>query len=449
MALNEPYNLDPRFEWLVLLYCASKPRFWARVGASLEAASMASPEAQYVLDACKVVEREIGRGPDGTVIVVQRLRRWMDDGKVRFEDVQAVAELFDRAQDLPAPPSEDAVSDELAPIIRRRLQSQAVLAAHDEFASRGDFTRVVDLVDRARRVGKREEIGGVRLGPVALDDLERLMSMERLPTGIFELDDQMQRETLARGQLGVALGGAGDGKSMFLIQQAAEAYRRHLFVAFATLELPEPLQLVRLVANLTGTVVNDLLSDAVYRRAAADKIAEMTTYLGRCRLAEFPPHATTVMDLNAWLDRLEEEEGARVDCLVVDYADKLMAGNVNRQDMNEYLAMRYVYEGLRRDVAVARGMWVWTASQAGRASGDGRQAKKNLDLNAVADSYHKVRVADLVLTLNYRNEAGTSDMTFFVAKNRTGRSRIAVGPLPVDFEKARIVPHSSEWVAPF
>jgi hypothetical protein len=46
-------------------------------------------------------------------------------------------------------------------------------------------------------------------------------------------------------------------------------------------------------------------------------------------------------------------------------------------------------------------MWCFTASQAGRPSKD---QKKKVDLEHVADSMHKVRVADLVIkgvTLNF------------------------------------------------
>ena len=111
-----------------------------------------------------------------------------------------------------------------------------------------------------------------------------------------------------------------------------------------------------------------------------------------------------------------------------------------RSGDNEYLAMRYVYEGLRRDIAVARGMWVWTASQASRPSKD---SNKRLDLHHVADSMHKVRVADQIITLNPKDDG--QQMEFFIAKNRMGKARFSVGPIVTDFEKARIVPRAREF----
>jgi len=47
-------------------------------------------------------------------------------------------------------------------------------------------------------------------------------------------------------------------------------------------------------------------------------------------------------------------------------------------------------------------------------------------------------VVDIVVTLNYDDEA--QEMTFFIAKNRTGRSRKEVGPLPVDFGCGAVAP---------
>jgi hypothetical protein len=98
------------------------------------------------------------------------------------------------------------------------------------------------------------------------------------------------------------------------------------------------------------------------------------------------------------------------------------------------LEMRYVYEGLRRDISMARDMWVWTASQSSRST---KESSKLLDMQHVADSMHKIRVGDTIVTLNPRED---EQMEFFVAKNRLGTSRFLVGPIVTDFARARLVP---------
>jgi hypothetical protein len=224
--------------------------------------------------------------------------------------------------------------------------------------------------------------------------------------------------------------------SMALATQAAEGVRRKMFVGFVTLELPESVQLARLFANLTAVPTSLILDNDQDRAEAKRRIELVENQIGLCEVAEFAPHATTVKDLVDWVDSKEQEHGMHMELLVVDYGDKLHAPAV--RDNNEYLAMRYVYEGLRRDIAVERGMWVWTGSQASRPSKD---TGKRLDLHHVADSMHKVRVADLVITLNPKEDGM---MELYVAKNRMGRSLYTVGPLVTDLERARLVPVARE-----
>jgi len=54
---------------------------------------------------------------------------------------------------------------------------------------------------------------------------------------------------------------------------------------------------------------------------------------------------------------------------------------------------------------------------------------------------HKIRVADLVITLNLRDDGGEDpQIILYVAKHRTGKSRVEIGPLPTEYERGRLVP---------
>jgi hypothetical protein len=121
---------------------------------------------------------------------------------------------------------------------------------------------------------------------------------------------------------------------------------------------------------------------------------------------------------------------------VRDYADKLTAKK-QEKGAGDYKIGQVVYEGLRL-FAVDKKHFSWTASQSRGRGGDGGKKKKRLDLEDTADSIHKIRVADLVVTLNKDDE--TQEMNVFVAKHRTGRSRVSVGPLPLNFELGRVAP---------
>lgn len=433
---KEPYLFDPAFERAVVTLCASKSRFWARIGYALDPDCMGLPASRLVLQACALIHREVGHGPTASMLVIQRLRRLMAEGKVALAQIHEAADVFDQAEDFGLP-NEDDVAKELTPLIRRRMQSEAVMLSHDQYAKRGDFKIVVDLVNKASRVGEQDNSIGTIAGPAGFTEIDNMNSLVRLPTGVLDLDLQMV-DGLHRGGLGVHLGGAADGKSMMLLHQTASGARdMKLFAGLATLELPKAVQLARLFANLTGVPTNQILSNPLDRAEAKRRMELMAPYIGAVVVEEFAPHATTVLDISDWADRCADQFGRPFDLLVVDYADKLH--HQVRSD-NEYERMKFVYEGLRRDLAVAKNMWCWTASQAARATKD---QGKRLELHHVADSMHKVRVADVVITLNARDDG--SQMLFFVAKNRLGRGRFQVGPVPTDFERARMVPASREF----
>lgn len=432
------YGLDPTFEAAVLAMCASSPRFWGRIGHALDAECMELPIARAVIEAVRAIARDVGHGPDQSYVVTQRMHRRVQEGRLTLEDARAAAAALDDALDRGLP-DEEATVIELAPLVRRRLESAAIVEATELFARQGDLATVADKLTRAKRVGAADVVTlGSRLaGGDGFAAIERAGMLERLATGVLELDMHLD-DGLARGQLGVVMGGPGDGKSIFLGHQAAEAVRRGINTAYATLELPKPVVLARLYAALTGVPTNHVIANPIDRAEARRRMKVMTPGLGACLVEEFAPQATTVADLRDWIRRCEEDIGAPLGCVVVDYADMLHEPKV--KNGNTYEEMRQVYQGLRRDVAVANSCWVWTASQANRSTKD---QEKRLDLRHAADSLHKVRIADIVLTLNAREDG--RQMVFYVAKNRTGKSRMSIGPVPTDFERGRIVPLAAEW----
>jgi len=432
--VSEKYGLSPQFELAVLRFAAVSPSFQRRVGYAVDAAFMDHPQADLILRACRAIEVESGRPPASTVIVVQRVRRWVAEGRVKMDAFAAVGQTFDEADDLP-PISEEEVIAEFAPILRRRMQSDAVIKAHDEYGRRGDFRSVMEALERANKLGESELVRDVALSAQGLSIFD-LAQADRLPTGIFELDNALDGG-LQRGALGTVLAESGGGKSQFLISQAAESVRLGRSTLFVTLELPQSVQMARLAANITGVPTNAIMQSASARKQVEAALASGASTRGPCWIAEFDPHVTSVQEVTRWVGEKEQESGRPAEVLIVDYGDKLTDPRA-KQD-NEYLALRYVWEGMRRDIAVAKQMWVWTASQVSRR-GD-KDRKKHIDMHNTADSMHKVRVSDLVVSINPCGDEGQDDASqveLFVAKHRLGRSRFVVGPVFTDFACGRI-----------
>ncbi len=218
---------------------------------------------------------------------------------------------------------------------------------------------------------------------------------------------------------------------MGLIQNATAAALRGRAVALATLELPEGVVAARCLANLTRQRINDIL--AAPADAIANYLATKPAHMGDIHIGSFSPRTTFVSDLFRWVEGLEARTGRRIDALVLDYADKLAAKGDPDRD-NTYQSTGNIYEDLL-EWAKAKSKWVWTGSQSKR--GKEKRTQAVLTCDDVADSMNKIRHADLVITLNPREEAM---LAFFVAKNRLGESDVMVGPLPTEFECARIGP---------
>jgi hypothetical protein len=425
------YGFSASFERLVTLYACADLDFYARLGHALEPDLLAAAPARLALQAAQAVAFDAGKPPAGAIIVIQRVRRWVQDGRVPMADLLAMGDYLDEADQLreDAGVTPDAVLAEALAPVRRRLEQKATEQALSSFGKGGDFDSVVDLLGKARGLGEAHAVGlGVDLAG-AFGAIHSVRAVDYLETGIGVLDAELGGG-VPRGTQTVVVGGPGDGKSMFMTHMAAHAARDGLNVAIATLELPVAVQMSRLLANLTGVPESEIRAGRT--QTASQVLQKVLPTLGRVRCEHFTAHATTVSDVLAWLANVERIQGAPVDLFVLDYADKLQATG---KDANEYTAMRRVYEDLRI-WAEREQKWMVTASQAKARTKDN---KKRRDVEDAADSMHKARVCDLMLTLTVTGEDPVREVSVFVAKNRLGRSRFAVGPLPTDFPMGRMV----------
>ncbi len=374
------------------------------------------------------------------MLVIQRLRQWMSEaGRVTEDQIRAVALMFEAAFDAGLP-SEDAMVTEMKPLLKRRLRSEAADAAIEEYGNDGDFGRVSKLIQKANTVGDVSTTIGTKLGSGSFDEIERLKHLERLPTGIVELDTALEGG-MSRGELGIYIASAKGGKSMALSSQAAYSVSCGLFVVYATLELQTPRVLARIKAALLNVPINAIMMDPGSFKA---RLARMR--LGPLIVHHFTPQVTTMPDIEAWVELCEAEVGRPIDVLITDYGDKLSAPkSAGREAESGYTTGRVVFERMRiyADERPQGKIWHWSASQARRQDKSGSSRGKKaarLDLEDGADSQHKVRVADLVITINRNEEDKTVDL--FVAGSRNGPDKVGTGPLPNDYACGRLAP----WV---
>lgn len=429
-----PYNFAPSFEAKLVTMMCVRPKLFARFS-ELDPAGLGREEARRALEAARAIEKDVGRGPDDVSLVLQRLRRWMNEGRVTLDEIQETADMFDAVEDAGLP-AEDLVVAEAAPVLKRRIEKEALDEAMQEYGKKGgDVAKALVRLAKAQRVGEQEVSVGALLGPASFDQMHALSKVRRLKTGIMELDDGLSGGPM-RGTLSVWVAPSGGGKSMGLVQCATAAARQGFHVGYATLELPEPIINSRLIANLTGVPIDEIIADP-YGCGAMEALDQYQAEAGFGRVAvrEFTPKVTTVADLIAWADQSEQEWGQRMDVLVVDYGDKLKArGLSDRAQENTYQAQGSVYDEMFISARDTK-RWLWTASQTQRKDPNAKKGKVS-KADDISDSIAKIRHSDLVITVNSAEDM----VTFFIAKNRLGKGEFSVGPLPIDYYCARLAP---------
>ena len=434
---KEPYPIDSDFELIIVTMACKMPSFFGRIGALLDPECLTQPDAKLALEAAQAIGRELGRGPEKLVQVIQRMRAWMREGRITQDEIEKVSDMFDLAED-EGLLTEDAAVLELAPILKKRVQRQAVQAATAGFNKGDDLEQVTELLAQAARIGISNTSTGTYLGPHSAALASSLRDLERMSSGIGELDEALDGGFI-RSSTAVFLAESSGGKSMALVQMATAAARQGLTAAYATLELGEPIVMARLMANTTGIPTNEIM----FRKGGAERAGDMLAKIqeekhGHIALQSFIPQQSTVADILAWVGREEAKLGRIVDVLIVDYGDKVAPPKGSSKEISGYTSALLVYEGLRI-WASNNNRWCFTASQANRQKGDKR---KKLDMDDVADSMHKVRVVPLVISLNKRGEEN-EQVLMYVAKNTLGRAGTTVGPMPHAYECARIAPPAS------
>ncbi len=133
-----------------------------------------------------------------------------------------------------------------------------------------------------------------------------------------------------------------------------------------------------------------------------------------------------IAEIKAASAKLSEQQGI---VLTLDAAKKV------KDDTSGYAAARIIYDGARA-WALARNKWVITASQVTRRK-DKRAKGAIIDMDDVADSMHKVRTSDYVITLNKDGDGG---VRWHSAKVREGMAEQTTNSVFPMFECARIGP---------
>lgn len=338
--------------------------------------------------------------------------------------------FLDRIWQVQVSPAEAAyLRDHLREISRQR-KALSLLAEGAKLVKDGKVDTFVSRV--VTELGKEEEAFEVldlfedNMEAVVrvLQDLER----ERIATLIPSLD-RCLHGGIGVEELTIVVGGAGKGKTAFLVNLGYNALLQGKNVLYLTLEVSKYRIYQRIWSLATGLTLDAILTDPqkAIERIRNHKLRKMW---GKLRVIESPRGMVTTVNIESYLDFLYLEKKFIPDMLIVDYGDLLKPLRTYDSDWKE---VGQIFVDLRR-LAVKKRLAVVTASQLNR-DGAKKPLARGIDISR---SWSKVADADVVLVIN-RNEEDDKRgrMRILVDKNRNYLSGVLV-EVTVDFEKMKI-----------
>ena len=235
--------------------------------------------------------------------------------------------------------------------------------------------------------------------------------------------DNITKNGLGKGELGVVIAPTGAGKSMVLAHLGAQAVKNGKNVVHYTLELSEAVTGLRYDSCISGVRLSDLqvMKDMVY-----DSIKDVE---GKLVIKEYPTKSATVNNLRSHLEKLKKNN-IDIGMIMVDYGDLLKPVGNYREKRNE---LESIYEGLR-SLAQEFECPVWTASQTNRS---GLNAEV-ITMESISEAFSKCFVADMIFSVSRTVEdKNTNQGRIFVAKNRNGPDGM-VFPIFMDTSRVKI-----------
>jgi replicative DNA helicase len=259
-----------------------------------------------------------------------------------------------------------------------------------------------DAIDFTRE--RMEEVKAINFTNEASIPIQEFLKRRRLmksgerhlyiPTAITPLDETL-RGGLNQGELGILLAEPKKGKSIGLLHMGVAGVYNFARVAHFVLEGTTDQALDRYLTRLSGVPYDRIVRDQLTNEEATRIEKTLARYKDNLDLIPFNQHWNyTVLDVEAKLKELKSI-GREPDLIIIDYADLLKANSTLKEKRHEQTE---VYRDLKR-LAVMAKKPIWTASQAVRPS-DQPENEYLLRAKDISESYEKVRIADLVITLN-------------------------------------------------
>lgn len=292
----------------------------------------------------------------------------------------------------------DFIIHEISAFARRQATINAVLAASEIIDKGEDVAKIMPLMQKALDTGSSDlalsydyKEGINQRTEIRKARLKGDISFNSVTTGFKEFDGTLFRRGWGKSELSMYMAPSKGGKSIALIDHALRAAERGYDVLFVSLEVSTEIQNDRMDSNISGVKMDDLY---IHIDKVNERVEKWSSRAANLKMHEYPTGSFRVSDLRRLIKKYQAN-GITFDLVVVDYADIMLSESVSTEGIDK---SKQVLIDLRA-LAQAENVALLSATQTNR---EGAKVAEDKVIEAihVAEDYNKIRIADLVISIN-------------------------------------------------
>ena len=217
---------------------------------------------------------------------------------------------------------------------------------------------------------------------------------EKISTGYNFLDRMLGGGYDRGGNLIVYAGEQNIGKSIYLANDAANFVKMGTNTVVVTAEMAAHKFVKRMGSNLLTININEYAEKAKNKdhiKRRLETVGDGLTPPGSLFVKQFPTSQATVLDIEAYVNQIEEERQIKVGAVVIDYIN-ILANYRNQNTENTYMKIKQIAEDLRA-MGIRNNWLIVTATQITRNGYN----SSDIGMTDIAESAGLSHTADVML----------------------------------------------------
>jgi len=260
---------------------------------------------------------------------------------------------------------------------------------------------------------------------------------EKVSTGYNFLDRMLGGGYDKGGNLIVYAGEQNIGKSIYLANDAANFVKMGTNTVVVTAEMAAHKFVKRIGSNLLTIDINDYADKAKNKehvKRRLETVGDGFTPPGSLFIKQFPTSQATVLDIEAYVNQIEEEKQIKVGAVVIDYIN-ILANYRNQNTENTYMKIKQIAEDLRA-MGIRNNWLIVTATQITRNGYN----SSDIGMTDIAESAGLSHTADVMLGIIQDDlMSANSEYWLKVLKIRDGEGKGTKCKLNINWNYMRLI----------